>query len=196
MKNQIIALAAALSLTGAGYAQAAQATGSGPAAKPAAKAPAGSLDISAWPVFPGSTLVQQVSMDRAQLTALQEQIPGEVREALSKLLGLQVLEYRLPANAVANRLVEFYEPRALAAGFKVMIKSMEAAHEANAIYTLPAGGLLVLNAQTPAKGERTLQIVLVQGELAGLSALAGLKGLSGRMPGAEAPPAAAPKSNE
>ncbi|HEU4752656.1 MAG TPA: hypothetical protein VFU47_06070 [Armatimonadota bacterium] len=192
MKPVIAVLAVALALPAtAGWCAAAKAKQEDRAAAKRPPPPAPALDITRWPVYPGAALQQQISMTGDQLRAMGEEVPAEAKPYLGKLQGVQVLGYRLPETAAGKDVLAFYEPRALAAGYRVMVKDLSDDPEMSAVYTGPDSGILVLSIDREGQG-RTLEIVSVHGDI---KAMAALKGLKEKGPGARkpAPPEPPPK---
>jgi hypothetical protein len=146
------------------------------------------LDLGKLPVYPGAQLTQQVSLTGDQIASLASAAPEAARANLAKLTGIQVLSYRLAKNAVPKKVLAFYEPRILDAGYKVMMKDLEEAEESTYVFSGPSNGLLVVSVSTD-DDDPELEIVSIRGSLAGLSGLAGLGALGalGQMPEAGKP---------
>lgn len=130
-------------------------------------------DILKWPAYRGAELVQQVSLSEEQLKQLAGQVPPEARPHLRGLKQVAVLGYRLPDTAVMKDVIAFYEPRALAAGYKLLMKDLTEPGEASAVYAGPNEGTLVVSVEREGESGRTVEIVSVKGPLAGLAALRG-----------------------
>ncbi|HTE21354.1 MAG TPA: hypothetical protein VK689_23570 [Armatimonadota bacterium] len=178
MRTWLAALVVTLALGNAGYCGPKSGNGNGD------KAPH-RLDIQKWPVYPGAKITQQVFLTGDQLAAMSQQAPAAERPALSKLAGVTVLAYKLPADSVAKRVIEFYEPRVLKAGYKIMVKDTSDPEEMSAVYTGPEGGILVLHVDNVQEGAREFEIVSVRGDIGGLAAL-------GKLQQKASPPKAAP----
>jgi hypothetical protein len=171
----LAALAATLALTaalpcGAQPAQNRPARSAKPAA-PAKPAPSDWLEIRKWPAYPGAELVQQVFLTGEQIKQLAGQVPPDVQPYLRDLKQAAVLGYRLSQTAVIKDVIAFYEPRVLAAGYKVLVKDLSDPGDASAAYTGPHGGTLVVSVDSEGEPGRLLEIVSVKGSLAGLVAL-------------------------
>ena len=95
---------------------------------------------------------------------------------------------------VPAKVIEFYEPRVLAAGYKLMSKDLSDPEDADAVYTGP-NGILVLTVDNPDQGAREVEIVSVQGDLGGLAALSRLKGMPGASNANGKAPQAAPNGS-
>jgi hypothetical protein len=149
------------------------------------------VDIRKWPVYTGAKLVQEVHVGGDQLNAFagNKEIPPDARKALEKLLDVVVLGYQLPDRAEPRGVIDFYEPRILAAGYKMMVKDFSDPKDSSAVYTSADGGLLVLSVENedPEDGYK-LEIVSVQGNLKDISKL----GVLGKLGGAAAPKAPPP----
>jgi len=136
----------------------------------------GRLDITTWPAFEGATLTTEVNVDGEQLKQMGDAIPADAKPILGKLQFVNVRGYRLPKGADPKKVVAFYEPRVLAAGYKVLVKDFsEPGEGGSAVYTGPGGAILVLDVGDD--GEQELEIVSVLGDIKSLSALGALKGL-------------------
>jgi hypothetical protein len=143
------------------------------------------LDLGKLPVYPGAELTQQVSLTGEQIASLTSAAPEAARANLAKLTGVQVLGYRLAKNAVAKNVLAFYEPRILGAGYKVMMKDQQEGKEVTGVFSGPNNSLVVVSISTA--GTPELEIVSVQGSLAGLAGLANLESLQELAPGAGKP---------
>jgi hypothetical protein len=156
-------------------------------AQPAAKAkPAGStaprhrIDILRWPAYQGATLIQQVSMSAKEIEALGAQVPADARGHLRGLKHVSVAAYRLPAGTPLRPIIGFYEPRVLAAGYKVLVKEFSDPAEVSAVYTGPGDRVLVLSAERDREEGGVLEIVAVEGPLDNLSAIGDVMKRMGR----------------
>jgi hypothetical protein len=140
-------------------------------AKLAKPAPADWLEIRNWPAYPGAEVVQQVFLSGEQLKQLAGQIPPEAQPYLRGLKQAAILGYRLPETTVIKDVIAFYEPRALAAGYKLLSKDLSDPGEASAAYVGPHGGTLVVSVDSEGDTGRLLEIVSVKGPIGGLAAL-------------------------
>jgi hypothetical protein len=151
-----------------------------PASKPAATKPTAKLEIAKWPLMPGAMLVKQVHLAGGQLAALSgnKELTAEQRGALQRLIGIQVITFRLPDAVKPQAAIAFYEGRVRAAGYKMMVKDFEEAGEGSAVYRSPEGWVLVMDVsnEDPEDGN-ALEIVSVQGSLKDFEKLKGLEKL-------------------
>jgi hypothetical protein len=109
------------------------------------------------------------------LKALADKIPAEARPHFRGIKSVTVVSYRLPASAPLKSVIAFYEPRVLAAGYKILSKDLSESEEATAAYTGPNESTIVLSAENAGEGGRTLEIVSVQGPLASLASMGMVK---------------------
>jgi hypothetical protein len=138
-------------------------------AKPAP--PADWLEIRNWPAYPGAELVKQVFLSGEQLKQLAGQAPSDAQPHLRGLKQAAILGYRLAETAVIKDVIAFYEPRVLAAGYKLLQKDLSEPGEASAAYVGPNGGTLVVTVESEGEPGRLLEIVSVKGAIGGLAAL-------------------------
>jgi hypothetical protein len=131
----------------------------------------GRPDILKWPAYQGAELLEQVSLSGSELRALADKVPAEERQNLREIKSVAVVTYRLPRAAPLKNVIAFYEPRVLAAGYKILSKDLSEAGEAVAAYTGPKETLLVLTAENAGEGGRTLEIVSVEGPLSSLASM-------------------------
>jgi hypothetical protein len=129
------------------------------------------VDIRKWPAYRGAELVQQVFLSAEQLKALSGQVPPEARLHLRGLKQVAILDFRLPDAAVAKDVIAFYEPRALAAGYKLLLKNLSDPGEEEAVYVRPNVGTLVVSLESEGENHRQVEIVSVKGPLGSLVAL-------------------------
>jgi hypothetical protein len=133
--------------------------------------PADWLEIRNWPAYPGAELVNQVFLSGDQLKQLAGQVPPDAQPHLRGLKQAAILGYRLAETAVIKDVIAFYEPRVLAAGYKLLQKDLSEPGEASAAYTGPNGGTLVITVESEGEPGRLLQIVSVKGSIGGLAGL-------------------------
>jgi hypothetical protein len=158
------------------------------------------LDLAKLPVYPGAELTQQMSLTGDQLRSFGAEVPEKTKEALKKLVGIQVLGYRLAKNAVPKNVLAFYEPRVLSHGYRLMMKDQggDEPGEITGVYTNPNGGLVVISVSSD-EGFPELEIVSVRGSVNGLDGLGALGALEKLAPNGEKPapePFPTPKPNE
>lgn len=145
------------------------------------------LDIQKWPLYSGAELIRQVTLGGDQIASLAGGVPPEAKAKLAKLMDVVVLGYKLPGSTDLKKVIAFYEPRALAAGYKLLVKELgdpeDDEDEATAVFTGPEGGILVITASEEGKAKtKELEIVHVHGDLKGLAGLGALKDKLGTPP--------------
>jgi hypothetical protein len=181
VKTSLLTLLTTLSLAGSAW------SAPKPAPKKPAPVPAPKVDIRQWPVYPGAVSQDQLMMDGAMIIDLAgKNLAPREKEILSKLGGVQILTYRLTPDRTARSVIAHYEPNALRAGYKLMIKHLGEDDDddeltAAAVYTHPGGGVLVVSLDGDEdKGGKniTLSVVSVIGSLNGLADLARIQGLA------------------
>jgi hypothetical protein len=128
-------------------------------------------DILKWSAYEGAELVKQVSLSESQLKALASKIPAEDRKHLRGLKYVAVVSYRLRGTAPLKDVIAFYEPRVLAAGYKLFSKDFSEPEEASAMYAGPKEAFLVFSAENEGEDGRTLEIVSVEGPLDSLASM-------------------------
>ena len=181
MNKAILTVLTALALPTAGWC--------GPAPKkpaPAPKAAPPAIDIRQWPAFKGAVVKEQFFLSGKEIMAMAGPagVKPEETAALKGLGGLQVITYTIGVDIAPAKLMGFYEPKLLGAGYKLMLKHMDDPDDdepdAVGIYTHPTGGFFVIAVGTDDEAKtKTFELTLlsIRGDFGSLA------GLAGKIPG-------------